>query len=134
MSSVRPPAPPATPWQASKPDLAYRATQASGVLVPPLAFLTELSVTYAFVPRACDAQRTDVLHWVVAAAFAVIVVAGALAWRDYYALGKRLPGDAGTPEERARFLALLGVLTSALFALAVLAQAIAQMFLSPCIL
>jgi hypothetical protein len=104
------------------------------VLVPPTVFLTELGITYAYVPRACDAQRTEVLHWILLASLAIVCVAGVLAWRDYVALGRRLPHDHGTPEERARFLALLGVLTCALFAVAMLGQGVAHFSVSPCVI
>jgi hypothetical protein len=105
-----------------------------GVLLPPLVFLGELSLTYAYVPRACDAQRTSVLHWILAVALAIVLVAGVRAWGEYTALGAQLPGDHGTPDERARFVALLGVLSSAFFAVGVVAQGIAQWLLSPCII
>jgi hypothetical protein len=108
--------------------------QWSKVLLPAAVFLMELTVTYAYVPRACDAHRTPVLHWVLLAALATVCVTGVLAWRDYAGLGKRLPHDHGTPEERARFLALLGVLTSGLFALAMVAQGVAQVSVSPCVI
>jgi hypothetical protein len=104
-----------------------------GVLLPPLVFLGELSLTYAYVPRACDAQRTSVLHWMLVGALAIVLVAGVRAWGEYRALGGGLPADHGTPDERARFVALLGVLTSAFFAVAIVAQGIAQWLLSPCI-
>ena len=103
------------------------------VLVPPVVFLTELSVSYAYVPRACDAQRTQVLHWMLLAALAIVCVSAVLAWRDYVGLGRQLPHDYGTPQERARFLALLGVLITTLFAVAMVAQGVAQLSVSPCV-
>lgn len=106
----------------------------STVLLPPTVFLTEVVVTYAYVPRACDAQRTEVLHWILLAALALVCVTGAVARRDYVGLGGQLPLDHGTPEERARFLAVLGVLASALFAAAIIAQGVAQLSVSPCVI
>jgi hypothetical protein len=105
-----------------------------GVLLPPVVFLGELSLTYAYVPRACDAQRTSLLHCTLLAALAIVLATGVRSWTEYQALGARLPGDEGTPDERARFVALLGVLASAYFAVVIAAQGIAQWMVSPCIL
>jgi hypothetical protein len=133
MSSA--PAPSRTDLETHRP-AARRARGAwslwPGVLLPPIVFLGALSLTYAYVPRACDAQRSAVLHWILVAALAVVLVTGVRSWREYRALGAHLPGDHGTPDERARFVALLGVLSSTFFSVAILAQGIAQWLLSPC--
>jgi hypothetical protein len=102
------------------------------VLLPPAVFLAELTVTYAYVPRACDLQRSMVLHWVLLAALVVVAITGVSSWREFNQLGRHLPADHGTRVERARFLALLGVLVSGLFSVAILAQGVAQFNLSPC--
>jgi hypothetical protein len=67
-------------------------------------------------------------------AFLVLTSAGgALAWRDWRRVGEGSPKSAeGGELGRARFLAVLGMLTSGLFFLIILATSLAAFFVDPC--
>jgi hypothetical protein len=58
--------------------------------------------------------------------------AGWLAWRDWGQLGREWPGDGGGAMPRSRFMAAIGVMIAALSVLAIIAQGIATIILSPC--
>lgn len=104
-----------------------------GVLVPPIAMLTNVSVGYAFVPWSCTANSRTVLHIEIAALALISVAAGFVAHREWkhYGGGGQSDDTAG-PGPRARFMGLLGIGSSALFTLILLAQWFANVFLTPC--
>ena len=105
-----------------------------GILVPPLAMLINLSLGYALVPWSCAAKSRVLLHAEIAVLVVLSVVAGFVAHREW----KRYGGggavdDAGGPGPRTRFLGALGMGSSALFTLILLAQWLANVFLTPCL-
>jgi hypothetical protein len=84
------------------------------------------------VKWTCSSQRTIVLHLFTFAALAMIACGAVLAW---YALTKTPPTartDGGRPIERSRFLAVLGLAGSALFATLGIATAIPRWVLDAC--
>jgi TRAP-type C4-dicarboxylate transport system permease small subunit len=103
-----------------------------GMLGPPMLTLTHLQVTYALVPKICPTGNTTLLH-IVSLCFLVIVIAlGLPSWR---CLRRQAP-EAGSEDpltpERVHFMAQLGLLTVALFALLIIAQAIPPFIVNPC--
>jgi hypothetical protein len=104
----------------------------TGLLLAPVAFLANLEIAYALVHPACRLGNRLPLHAVHAGAV-VFALAGLLtAWRIWRAEGVEWPAYAGGPLARTRFLAGLGVATSALFLLVLVAQWIPSFVLSPC--
>lgn len=102
-----------------------------GVLLAPAAFLLNLQITYAVVTLNCMGARP----WLHLSSLATLLLAlggGWLAWREWRRTGEGWPGDAEGAVPRSRFLAMLGLLTSSLFALVVLAQWVPVLFLGPC--
>jgi hypothetical protein len=117
------------------PDEAARGggLQWLGVLLPPIAMLTNVSLGYAFVPWSCSAQSRTVLHIEIAALVIISIAAGFVAhreWRQFGGGGQS--DDAGGPGPRARFLGLMGIGSSILFTLILLAQWFANVYLTPC--
>lgn len=70
----------------------------------------------------------------IAAVLAVVSLVGALsswvAWRRYDASGVRVPEQDGHPH---RLLSAIGVASGTLFALVIVMQGIARIFLEPCL-
>lgn len=103
-----------------------------GLLVPPAAFLLNLEVAYALVPKACAAGTILIVHLVHLLCLSLSLVGGLVAWRTWRTVGVVWPGEEGDKVARSRFLAGSGVLGSALFALVILAQWLPTFVLSPC--
>ena len=101
--------------------------------VAPIAFFTNLLITYPLVPAVCANQHHAVLH-VIEAVFLVITLAGAWygarIWKRRPEPGK---SDAGDPDSQQHFLGLVGTFTSLLVALAILAQWFTAFVVPPCL-
>jgi hypothetical protein len=105
----------------------------AGVLLGPVAWAVQLQAGYA-LSRFSYEQRwlTAVHHAVSAASLLIVVGALVLAWRDWHRIGRGQPrGIEGGVPGRSRFMAVLGMFTSALFALVILAQWVPVFFIDP---
>jgi hypothetical protein len=103
-----------------------------GILAGPLAWAFDEGVSYSLVPHACSTGHHYVLHIVTIISFA-IVIGGFLAARIAHA---RIPSptspDGGSTFDRSRFMALLGMASSSVFILVIIAQTIPRFILGPC--
>jgi hypothetical protein len=103
------------------------------ICLPPVAFLTLLSVDYALVTPACNRGSA---HWLHVAALVTLVII--VAMLVVAALSMRAArGDGAVTGATARdpvfhFLGTLGFASSALFALATLALWYALFVIPPC--
>jgi hypothetical protein len=104
----------------------------AGLLMPPLAWLLHLLIGYPLVPWACASGRQFMLHVVTAAAFLLAVGGGLTAWRSWQRSGRGWPNDAGGVLSRSRFMAVSGLLSSAVFGLVILAQGMPSFILHAC--
>lgn len=109
----------------------HTATQWFALLFAPIVFLVHLEIAYTAVSWACTQRSSLVLYCITGLA----VVLAAWGTRMGWQLMQRLR----TPHERQvnahgrpRFLAFTGVLVSAMSTLVLLAQLMAELFLSPC--
>jgi hypothetical protein len=117
----------------SIPDARRIAALWTGLLLAPLAFLVNLEVGYLLVRRSCLGNDRLPVHVVQIVCLLLALAGGVVAWRVWRAEGAQWPGgEAGGPAGRTRFLAGLGLLLSAQFALVILAQWIPSFMLSPC--
>jgi hypothetical protein len=114
------------------PDAREIAALWTGLLLPPAAFLLNLEVAYALVPVACSSGATLPVHLVHLGCLILALVGGVFAWRCWRATGSTWSGEEGGRLGRSRFMAGLGLLVSALFALVIVAQWIPSFLLSPC--
>ena len=100
-----------------------------GLAVPPLAWLLHQQVSYAMATLWCQAPMA-VLHGLTVV---LLVTVAGNAWWVYRTTGPRLTAD---PEQQGpdlgRFLSLLAVIGGAFAALAIIAQGIPNLLLSPC--
>jgi hypothetical protein len=101
-------------------------------LLGPIAALAGLETAYVFVDRACVTGDALPVHLTLLVCLAAALFAGWLGRREWRRWGSRHAGEEGGPEARSRFLALLGMLTSAMTALAIAAQWSATFFFHPC--
>lgn len=104
----------------------------TGLLCAPLAFLTQLTVNYAVVPRACSSGHAYAPHLVTILFLLIALAGGFVAWRNWRDAGQVESGEGGGRVERSRFLAVMGLLLSGLITLVFIAQWIPQFLISPC--
>ena len=101
-----------------------------GLLVPPLAWLTQQEANYALVTWTCSSGHRSVLVLIAVVAVAVSLFAGYLAWTSWPSDGRL----AGEPRgvEGARLLSLSGVASAVVFAIVIVANTIPTFILRPC--
>jgi hypothetical protein len=104
----------------------------TGILAGPIAWAFDLTASYAFVKWVCHTGTYGVLSLITAASLAVVGVAAAISWTALRRTVHDVPTDGGRPRQRARFMAVLGLASCALFALQILAGAIPHGVLDAC--
>jgi hypothetical protein len=104
----------------------------AGVLAGPLAMLVQLQVNYALVLWACGAGREWALHLTALLALVVTSAGGWLSWRNRRRTGAGWEDEGAGVIPRSRFMAVVGVLASVLFALVIVAQWIPIFVYGPC--
>ena len=103
------------------------------VLAGPVAWMIGLNADYSLVRVACATGTMLPLHLVTLVTLLLAAAGGVVGWRGWRRGGGEWPGEGGTVLERSRFMSALGLMASALFALAIVAQWLAKLFLDPCV-
>ena len=103
----------------------------AGILAGPLAFAADLLARYGLVHSACANGQTTVLTLITMVSLAVICGGAAVAWRAWQRTATAAT-TGGRPIDRAKFMALSGILSSVLFAIVVGATAYPQWVLDAC--
>jgi hypothetical protein len=100
------------------------------VLGPPLVWFADLTIGYPLVYLACESGAM----WPLYALTAIdLLLVAALGWLARRCLREaHLPRGEGRPADSRLFLARMGLLSSALFFLAIVAFAIPRLMLRPC--
>lgn len=104
----------------------------TGLLLAPAAFLVNLELGYLAVRGSCAAGSQLALHLIHVVC---LLAAGAgllVAWREFRRAGGVWSTEGGGPEARSRFMAIIGIATSALFGLTIVAQWLPTFALHPC--
>jgi hypothetical protein len=104
----------------------------TGILAGPIAWACDLMASYASVKWVCHTKSYGLLALITVASLAVVVGAAAISWTALMRTANDVPTDGGLPRQRARFMAVLGLASSALFALQILAGAIPPWVLDAC--
>jgi hypothetical protein len=107
------------------------ALQWIGFLGAPLIWSVAFFVSYALVPTICHRGGVWILQVIPVTGFLLILGAGALSRRNW----TRLAGQEKDPEgqiERARFMALAGMVLSVGFGVIMAAQLIPTLAIDPC--
>jgi hypothetical protein len=104
----------------------------TGLLAGPFAWACDLTVSYAIVKWTCSSRRALLLHLISPVCLALVLAGAAVSWLALGRTPREVPTDSGLPLARARFMALLGLTSNALFALTILAGAIPRWMLDAC--
>jgi hypothetical protein len=104
----------------------------AGILLAPAAFLLNLEVAYAVVPRACSLGTRLPVHLVHLVCLLLAAAGVLIAWRSWRATGETWPGGAGGRISRSRFMAGIGLLFSLFIVMVIVAQWIPSFMLNPC--
>lgn len=103
-----------------------------GPLIGPLAWITDLQVSYSLNRPACEQGSSLLLHSATLVALLIAAVGVWLTWRNWKRAGESWPGEEEGIIPRSRFLAFVGFGVNVLFVLAIVTQAIPKFMLSPC--
>ena len=102
------------------------------IVAGPAILAIEMQANFVLVRQACSAQRSLVLYAVIILAMVLTiatVLVGISLWRR---AGTAWPTEATDLANRIRFIAALGILSSAMSFLVILAQGIATVVFDPC--
>jgi hypothetical protein len=117
-------------WFSKPPGIAALWT---GMLAGPIAWAVDLTSSYAIVKWTCGSQHTVVLHLVTLGALAITAVGAAAAFAALQHAPNEATDDGPRPVDRGRFMALLGLLLSAMFALVIVGNDIPRLVLDACL-
>jgi hypothetical protein len=104
----------------------------AGILAGPVAWAFDLEASYAVVKWACHTQNHGVLPLITMVSLAVVLAGVIFSWKALNRTSNERSTDGGQPQQRARFMAVLGLASCALFALQIIAGAIPHWVLDAC--
>jgi len=104
----------------------------TGILGGPIAWAFDLMASYAVVKWVCQTSNQAILPIITIASLVMVIGAAAISWIALRRTANDAPTDGGQPRQRARFMAVLGLASSGLFALQILAGAIPLRVLDAC--
>lgn len=99
----------------------------------PVAWTIRLLASYPLVPVACRLDTTAPLNLITGVTAIVGIAAAVTGWIAYRRLGDRGTDDPDPTLARVRFMALAGILISALFTYSILAEGMAVLLHDPCL-
>lgn len=103
-----------------------------GMLLAPIAWGIQLQSVYLTSEFGCFTSDFMWNHVVSGLALTVALVGGAIAWLEWIAAGATTDATGADLLSRRRFMALLGVLISALFSVTIVAQWLPTLLRVPC--
>jgi hypothetical protein len=104
----------------------------AGVLAGPFGWASDLLFSYSIVQWTCGGGPPVVLHLISASALLIIAAGAFIAWVALQRASDRAHEDGSNPEERGRFMAVLGLVMCAFFAVVVIATAVPRWVLDAC--
>ncbi len=102
------------------------------VVVPPIIGAIQMQANFVLVRQACSAQGNVSLYVVTIVAAALIVATAIVAVVIWKRAGVVWPGDGEDVATQVRFISVLGMLSSAMTFLMIVAQGIATIGFDPC--
>ena len=102
------------------------------VVAGPVIVAAEMQANFVLVRQACSMQRNLALYAVIVVAMILTIATAMVANSIWRRAGASWPNDASDVATRIRFLAVLGILSSAMSFLVILAQGIATVHFDPC--
>jgi hypothetical protein len=104
----------------------------AGLLVPPVVWALQMQLGYTMVPWACERHHRWPLHLITVIALLVALCGGYASWTVWSRLGPAWSNEMPGKKQTSRFMALLGLLITAMFSLTIIAQGIPSFVLHPC--
>lgn len=102
------------------------------VVAAPIIVAIEMQTNYVLVRQACSAQRNLALYAVIVVAILLTVATGLIALALWRVEGIIWPTEETDLPARVRFIAVLGMLSSGMSLLVLIAQGIATVLFNPC--
>ncbi len=102
------------------------------VVLPSAILAAAMEANFILVRHACSAHHGAALHAVSVIAIVLLVATAFVAFSIWTVEGWKWPTEGPDLSARIRFLAVVGILNSAISFLVVLAQAIATIKFDPC--
>jgi len=102
------------------------------VVVGPALVAAEQQANFVLVRQACSMQRNVALYAVVIVAMLLTVVTAMIGVSIWRRTGADWPTEASDLANRIRFISVLGILSSAMSFLVIVAQGIATVHFDPC--
>jgi hypothetical protein len=103
-----------------------------GFFLAPAVFFAHLQISYVLVPWACTTHG-DV--WIQVVDVLSILLAGvgtAAAWRAHARAENEQPNEGGGAVPRTRFMGVVGICTSGMFVLLLVAQWVTTFYIGSC--
>ena len=102
------------------------------IVAAPVIVAIEMQANFVLVRLACSAQRNIALYAVIILALVLTVATALIALAVWRVEGVTWPTESTDLSERIRFIAVLGMLSSGMSLLVIVAQGIATVLFDPC--
>lgn len=102
------------------------------VVAAPVIVAIEMQANFVLVRLACSAQRNIALYAVIIVALVLTVATALIALAVWRVEGITWPTESTDLPARIRFIAVLGMLSSGMSLLVIIAQGIATLLFDPC--
>lgn len=102
------------------------------IVAAPIIVAIEMQTNYVLVRLACSAQRNVALYAVTIVAIVLTIAIGLIALALWRVEGITWPRESSELPDRVRFIAVLGMLSSGMSLLVIVAQGIATVLFNPC--
>jgi hypothetical protein len=103
-----------------------------GMLLAPIAWAVQLQLVYLTSEFGCFTSDFTWNHVFSGLMLVVAIFGGAIAWLEWVATGATTNDEGADPVSRRRFMALIGILISALFSVTIVAQWLPTLMRVPC--
>jgi len=103
-----------------------------GLLLPPAAWALDLQTLYLSSEFGCYTSNFIWNHVISVVCLLLSATGGLTAWQSWNSVGANMEDESPLPETRKRFMAILGMLTGALFTALIIAQWLPTLVGVPC--
>lgn len=102
------------------------------IVAGPIIVAIEMQANYVLVRMACNAQRNLALYAVLIVSIALTLATAVISFLLWKVEGTTWPREATDLSSRVGFVAVLGILSSVMSLLVLIAQGIAMVLFNPC--
>jgi ribose/xylose/arabinose/galactoside ABC-type transport system permease subunit len=102
------------------------------IVAAPVIVAIQMQINFVLVSLACTAHRRVALYVVTAVALLLTIATGWIAVSVWRRVGTEWPAERDDLADRVRFISVLGMLSSGMSFLVILAQGIATIQFDPC--